>query len=132
MWRKLYESSVEGGVVHGGKLAVAGKSDGLSRRRVCRTYGARKSSRLLTQRLRAGLTSDAPPALKKREERFDTVVEFQMPSTVNAVLLMIDGEVLVQGVGGEAGEFVVFHGEGDLDGFAADFAVFHVGLAVDG
>ena len=47
-------------------------------------------------------------------------------------MLRVDDGALVQGVGGEAGEFVVFHGEGDLDRFAADFAVFDVGLTVNG
>jgi len=41
-------------------------------------------------------------------------------------------EVLAEGLGIEAGEFVVFYGKADLDWFAAYLAVFNVGLAADG
>jgi hypothetical protein len=41
-------------------------------------------------------------------------------------------EVLAEGLGIEAGEFVIFHGKADLDWFAAYLAVFDVGLAADG
>ena len=39
---------------------------------------------------------------------------------------------LVQRLGVEGAQVVVFHGEADLDWFAADFAVFDVGLGTDG
>jgi hypothetical protein len=39
---------------------------------------------------------------------------------------------LAKCLGAEAGEVVILHGETDLDWFAADFAVFDVGLAADG
>jgi hypothetical protein len=38
---------------------------------------------------------------------------------------------LAKRFGVEAGDLVIFDSEADLDWFAADFAVFHVGLAVD-
>jgi hypothetical protein len=41
------------------------------------------------------------------------------------------GSPLAKPFGVEAGEVVVFDDETDLGWFAADFAVFHVGLAAD-
>jgi hypothetical protein len=41
-------------------------------------------------------------------------------------------EVLAEGLGTEAGEFVIFYDKADLNWFAAYLAVFDVGLAADG
>jgi hypothetical protein len=38
---------------------------------------------------------------------------------------------LFQYFGGEAGEFVVFHGVTDLDGIAANFTILNIGLAAN-
>jgi len=56
-----------------------------------------------------------------------------IPAPCHGVSLLSLGiTVLAEGLGTEAGQFVILHGKADFDWFAAYFAVLDVALAADG